>query len=77
MGYQTGLYALAAAVLGGIGSVPGAIVGGLLVGLIRAFSTVVLGPRWAAAAVFLVLIVILAFRPEGLFGQKRRERRPA
>ena len=77
MGYQTGLYALTAAVLGGIGSVPGAIIGGLLVGLIRAFSTAVLGPRWAAAAVFLVLIVVLAFRPEGLFGQKRRERRPA
>lgn len=77
MGYQTGLYALTAAVLGGIGSVPGAIIGGLLVGLIRAFSTAVLGPRWAAAAVFLVLIVVLAFRPEGLFGQERRERRPA
>jgi len=71
-GYQTGLYALTAAVLGGIGSVPGAIVGGVLVGLIRSVSTAALGPRWAAATVFLMLIVILAFRSEGLFGQQRR-----
>jgi branched-chain amino acid transport system permease protein len=69
LGYQTGLYALTAAVLGGIGSVPGAIVGGLLVGLVRAVSVAIVGPRWAVAAVFLVLIVVLAFRPQGLFGR--------
>jgi branched-chain amino acid transport system permease protein len=69
LGYQTGLYALSAAVLGGIGSVPGAIVGGLLVGLVRAASVAVVGPRWAVATVFLMLIVVLAFRPQGLFGR--------
>lgn len=68
-GYQTGLYALAAAVLGGIGSVPGAIIGGLVVGLVRAVSIAVLGPRWAAATVLLMLVVVLAFRPAGLFGR--------
>ena len=69
MGHQLGLYALTAAVLGGIGSVPGAIVGGLVIGLIRAISVAVLGPRWAIASVFLVLIVFLAFRPQGIFGK--------
>lgn len=69
LGYQTGLYALSAAVLGGIGSVPGAIVGGLLVGLVRAASVALVGPRWAVATVFLMLVVILAFRPQGLFGR--------
>jgi len=71
MGHQLGLYALTAAVLGGIGSVPGAIVGGLVIGLIRAISVAVLGPRWAIASVFLVLIVFLAFRPQGIFGKSK------
>ena len=71
MGHQMGLYALTAAVLGGIGSVPGAIVGGLIVGLIRAISVALLGPRWAIASVFLVLIIFLAFRPQGIFGKSK------
>ena len=74
MGHQLGLYALTAAVLGGIGSVPGAIVGGLVIGLIRAISVTVLGPRWAIASVFLVLIVFLAFRPQGIFGKSKTRR---
>ena len=57
--------------LGGIGSVPGAIVGGLVVGLLRAISVAVLGPRWAMASVFLVLIVFLAFRPQGIYGKSK------
>ena len=65
------MYALTAAVLGGIGSVPGAIVGGLIVGLIRAISVAFLGPRWAIASVFLVLIIFLAFRPQGIFGKSK------
>ncbi|NDH95737.1 MAG: branched-chain amino acid ABC transporter permease [Planctomycetia bacterium] len=69
LGYQTGLYALSAAVLGGIGSVPGAIVGGLLVGMVRAASVAIVGPRWAVATVFLMLMLVLAFRPQGLFGR--------
>lgn len=77
LGYQTGLYALTAAVLGGIGSVPGAIVGGLVVGLVRAVSVALVGPRWATAAVFLVLLVVLAFRPQGLFGRPTGVGRPA
>lgn len=69
LGYQTGLYALSAAVLGGIGSVPGAIVGGLLVGMVRTASVAIVGPRWAVATVFLMLMLVLAFRPQGLFGR--------
>jgi branched-chain amino acid transport system permease protein len=51
--------------------VPGAIVGGLVVGLLRAISVAVLGPRWAMASVFLVLIVFLAFRPQGIYGKSK------
>ena len=50
---------------------PGAIVGGLVVGLLRAISVAVLGPRWAMASVFLVLIVFLAFRPQGIYGKSK------
>ena len=52
-------------------STPGAIVGGLVVGLLRAISVAVLGPRWAMASVFLVLIVFLAFRPQGIYGKSK------
>ena len=71
MAHKMGLYALTAAVFGGIGSVPGAIVGGLIVGLIRAISVAFLGPRWAIASVFLVLIIFPAFRPQGIFGKSK------
>jgi branched-chain amino acid transport system permease protein len=74
MGFQNGLYAFTAAVLGGIGSIPGAVVGGLLIGLVRAWGTAYVGERWTSALVFAVLIVILVFRPAGLLGGKPREK---
>jgi branched-chain amino acid transport system permease protein len=74
MGFQTGLYAFTAAVLGGIGSIPGAVVGGLVIGLVRALGGACLGERWAGGIVFAVLIAVLVFRPEGLFGRRQREK---
>ena len=74
MGFQNGLYAFTAAVLGGIGSIPGAVVGGLLIGLVRSLSTAYVGERWAGAIVFAILIVILVFRPEGLLGRRTKEK---
>jgi branched-chain amino acid transport system permease protein len=74
MGFTNGLYAFTAAVLGGIGSVPGAVVGGLVIGVVRALASVVVGERWTGAVVFGVLIVILVFRPEGLFGRRTTDK---
>ena len=74
MGFQNGLYAFTAAVLGGIGSIPGAVVGGLVIGLVRSLSSAYVGERWAGAIVFAILIVILVFRPEGLLGRRTKEK---
>ena len=74
MGFQNGLYAFTAAVLGGIGSIPGAVVGGMVIGLVRSLSSAYVGERWTGAIVFAILIVILVFRPEGLLGRRVKEK---
>ena len=74
MGFQNGLYAFTAAVLGGIGSIPGAVVGGVVIGMVRALSSAYVGERWTGAIVFAILIVILVFRPEGLLGRSTKEK---
>jgi branched-chain amino acid transport system permease protein len=74
MGFQNGLYAFTAAVLGGIGNIPGAVLGGLVIGLARAFSSGYVGERWTSALVFVILIAILVFRPAGLLGSRTREK---
>ena len=74
MGFQNGLYAFTAAVLGGIGNIPGAVIGALLIGLIRAFGSAFVGEQWVGAMVFATLIVILVFRPQGLLGARVREK---
>jgi branched-chain amino acid transport system permease protein len=74
MGYQNGLYAFTAAVLGGIGSIPGAVLGGLVIGLVRAFSDQYIGAQWQPAVLFGILILILVFRPSGLLGSSLREK---
>ena len=74
MGFQNGLYAFTAAVLGGIGNIPGAVVGGLVIGLVRSLSSAYVGERWTGAIVFAILIVILVFRPEGLLGKATKEK---
>jgi branched-chain amino acid transport system permease protein len=74
MGYQNGLYAFTAAVLGGIGNIPGAVLGGLVIGLVRSLGTGYVGERWTGAIVFAILILILIFRPAGILGRAAGEK---
>jgi len=74
MGFQNGLYAFTAAVLGGIGNIPGAVLGGLIIGLARSFGSGYVGERWTSALVFVILIAILVFRPSGLLGARTRDK---
>src|SRR5205814_120148 len=67
-GFRSGLYAFTAAVMGGIGNIPGAFLGGLLIGTLAAFSDFLIDPRWTQAVVFALLILVLVFRPSGLLG---------
>ncbi len=69
MGFDILLPLFAAAILGGIGSVPGAMAGGLLVGLAEAAAVPIVGAEYRAAIGFLVLLVVLLVRPQGLFGR--------
>jgi branched-chain amino acid transport system permease protein len=72
-GFTAGLIAFTAAVMGGIGNLKGAVVGGLLIGIIQALSDSRIGPQWTPAVVFSILIMIMVFRPQGLFGEETRE----
>ncbi|MCU0703756.1 MAG: branched-chain amino acid ABC transporter permease [Fimbriiglobus sp.] len=74
MGFQNGLYAFTAAVLGGIGRIPGAVLGGLIIGLVRYYGSAYVGESWTGALIFGILIVILVFRPTGLLGSPTREK---
>ena len=74
MGYQNGLYAFTAAVLGGIGNIPGAVLGGLVIGVLRALCDQYIGAQWQPAVLFGTLILILVFRPSGLLGSTAREK---
>jgi branched-chain amino acid transport system permease protein len=74
MGVLTGLKAFVAAVLGGIGNIPGAVVGGLLIGLAEQLTAGYLSPDYRDAITFLILIVILLMKPEGLLGVVRQEK---
>jgi branched-chain amino acid transport system permease protein len=70
MGYQAGLRAFTAAVIGGIGNMPGAAFGGLLIGFLSAWSDQYISARWTNAIVFSILILVLVFRPQGLLGEQ-------
>jgi branched-chain amino acid transport system permease protein len=74
MGYQNGLYAFTAAVLGGIGNLPGAMLGGIVIGLVRSLGSQYVGEQWTSALVFGILILLLVFRPSGLLGARTREK---
>jgi branched-chain amino acid transport system permease protein len=74
MGYQAGLRAFTAAVLGGIGNMPGAALGGLLIGVLSAWSDQLISARWTNAVVFAILILVLVFRPHGLLGERIPEK---
>jgi branched-chain amino acid transport system permease protein len=76
-GFQLGLIAFTAAVLGGIGNLPGAVLGAIVIGLIQAFNEGLNwhapGSDWTQSIVFSILILILVFRPEGLLGERTPE----
>lgn len=74
MGYRAGIDAFTAAVLGGIGNLPGAMLGGLVIGLIRALSDQYIGSQWTNVVVFTILILVLVFRPSGILGSRVREK---
>jgi branched-chain amino acid transport system permease protein len=76
-GFQLGLIAFTAAVLGGVGNLTGAVVGGLLIGLIQSYNDGAPngpGQQWSQTTVFLILIVLIVFRPSGLFGSPTTEK---
>lgn len=74
MGIMPGLKAFIAAVLGGIGLIPGAMAGGIILGLIETMVSGFGGSMWRDAAAFLILILVLIIRPNGLFGKNVREK---
>ena len=74
MGVNAGLKAFVAAVLGGIGNLPGAALGGVLIGVIEALVVGYVSPTYRDAIVFAVLILILIFKPTGLLGASEREK---
>jgi branched-chain amino acid transport system permease protein len=68
IGYTEGLRAFTAAVLGGIGNIPGAMLGGVLIGLIESLGGQYLAVRWTDVIIFSILVLVLVFRPTGLLG---------
>ena len=74
MGWTYGMKAFTAAILGGIGNIPGAMVGGLLLGVIEALGAAYLSVAWKDALAFAVLILILIVRPSGLLGERVAEK---
>jgi branched-chain amino acid transport system permease protein len=74
LGFNAGLKAFTAAVLGGIGNLAGAVLGGFLIAFIEVFAQANGQARWSQAILFLVLILVLVFRPAGILGQQIGER---
>ena len=73
-GAMPGIKAFTAAVFGGIGSIPGAMLGGILLGVIEQFSKAYISTLWADAIVFAVLVIVLVVKPTGLLGKQMREK---
>jgi branched-chain amino acid transport system permease protein len=72
-GFQAGLIAFTAAVMGGIGNLQGAVLGGFIIGIIQQTSDNRIGGEWTPAIVFAYLVLIMVFRPQGLLGEETRE----
>jgi branched-chain amino acid transport system permease protein len=75
VGFNMGIAAFTAAVLGGIGNLKGAFYGGIALGLMEQFASAVIGSEWKAVTVFVVLVVVLLFKPNGLFGEAVQQTR--
>jgi branched-chain amino acid transport system permease protein len=69
IGFTAGLRAFTAAVLGGIGNVPGAMLGGVIIGLIEALGGQFIATAWTDVIIFSILVLVLVFRPAGLLGR--------
>jgi len=74
MGVMPGLKGFVSAVLGGIGSIPGAMVGGLVLGMVETIGVALLSSQWRDAIAFAILIVVLLSRPTGLLGRRLQEK---
>jgi branched-chain amino acid transport system permease protein len=72
-GFTAGLIAFTAAVMGGIGNIRGAVLGGLIIGCIQQISDNRIGGEWTPAIVFAYLVLIMVFKPSGLLGEQTRE----
>jgi branched-chain amino acid transport system permease protein len=72
-GFTAGLIAFTAAVMGGIGNIRGAVLGGLIIGFIQQISDNRIGTAWTPAIVFAYLVLIMTFKPSGLLGEQTRE----
>ena len=72
-GFQAGLIAFTAAVMGGIGNIKGAVLGGLIIGIIQELVDNRIDAKWTPAVVFAYLVLIMVFRPQGLIGEQTRE----
>ncbi len=72
-GFQAGLYAFTAAVMGGIGNIRGAVLGGLIIGVVQQLADYRLGTQWTEAVIFVYLILVMVLRPRGLIGEETRE----
>jgi len=75
VGFNLGLAAFTAAVLGGIGNLRGAFYGGIALGIVETMASAVLGSQWKAVTVFVVLVLVLLFRPNGIFGEAIQQSR--
>jgi branched-chain amino acid transport system permease protein len=72
-GFQAGLFAFTAAVMGGIGNIRGAVLGGIIIGCVQQVSDFRIGPQWTEAVIFVYLILVMVLRPRGLLGEETRE----
>ena len=74
LGFMAGLKAFTAAVLGGIGSIPGAMLGGIILGLSESFASAYLSTEYKDVVAFSLLVLVLLFRPTGLLGKPEVEK---
>ena len=72
-GFQAGLFAFTAAVMGGIGNVRGAVLGGLIIGIAQQLADFRFGAQWTEVVIFVYLILVMVLRPRGLLGEETRE----